>query len=245
MEHVCERFVHLVLDAPDLSRDSRPGQIVNVRVADGLEPVFRRPFGIFRSNGTVGILFEVRGRGTQALAQKQPGEMLDVLGPLGNTFTLPGPKDTDAVLIAGGIGAAPLLSLAEFLKDSGKRLTLLYGVRDKSYVFDTGKFQGTGCVIHVATDDGSAGVHGDVSQLFDRIPSESGTTRLYVCGPVAMMKCVQDFARARGLKGECLCEEVMGCGTGACRGCVIRTKNGYRTVCQDGPVFDLEEVIFE
>ena len=245
LENICDRFVHLVLDAEELSRVSLPGQILNVRVNDGLEPVFRRPFGIHRYNGTVGILFEVRGKGTQFLAQKKPGDMLDILAPLGNTFTLPEPEDKNIVFIAGGIGVAPLLSLAASIEDKGRKKVLLYGCRDKGYVFDKKRAKKAGCEMHIATDDGSAGVHGNISRLFDLIPAEKDRTRVYVCGPVVMMKCVQEFARANGLRGECLCEEVMACGTGACRGCVIKTIGGYKTVCQDGPVFDLGEVVFD
>ncbi len=235
----------MTLNAPVLARTCRPGQFVNVRVGNALEPFFRRPLAIYRvMQSSVEILVEVRGRGTEILAQKKPGDVLDVLGPLGNGFTMPDAAVSNVVFIAGGVGVAPLLSLAEALKGSGKNLTLLYGGRNQDYVFDLSAFQEAGCTVHVATDDGSVGKKGCVSVLFDQISGHAQTTRIYTCGPNPMMKAVQAWAKEHCIAGQCSCEEVMACGIGACLGCIILTNDGYRTVCHDGPVFDLQEVIF-
>lgn len=243
-QKICDRFVHLVLDAPSVVASCRPGQFVNVRVTEKLDPVFRRPFGIYRAQKNLEILYEVVGKGTGILAAKKAGEEIDILGPLGNGFTLPGKEISQVVLVAGGMGIAPLLALADALKGSGKKVTLLYGGRTKEYLFDMKPFEDDGCKIQIATDDGSAGAHGRVSVLFDKISTGKGTF-LYTCGPRPMMKSVQEFARKNAVPGQCSCEEVMACGIGACLGCVIKTTRGYQTVCHDGPVFDLQEVIFE
>lgn len=244
-QKVCERFIQVSLDAPALAKEGRPGQFLNVRVSDDLDPFFRRPFGIYRArNGSVDMLIEIRGKGTEMLADKKSGEVLDILGPLGKSFSFPDKKIKNVVMVGGGIGVAPLLSLADALKDSGKNLVLLYGARDSSYVFDLKAFKEDGCDVYLSTDDGSSGIKGRVSELFDKIPVDKEETFLYVCGPKPMMKSVQDFAEQNSLAGECSCEEVLACGIGACLGCVINTADGYKTVCHDGPVFDLKEVIF-
>jgi dihydroorotate dehydrogenase electron transfer subunit len=245
-QKVCERFIQISLDAPQLAKSGKPGQFLNVRISDELDPFFRRPFGIYHvHNGIVDMLVEIRGKGTAMLAERKPGEMLDILGPLGKSFSMPGKKIKNVVMIGGGIGVAPLLSMAEALKDSGKKMILLYGGRDSSYVFDLKFFKEAGCKVHIATDDGSVGMKGRISELFDKIPLSADDTMLCVCGPSPMMKSVQGFAKKHGLKGECSCEEVMACGIGACMGCVVKTTSGYKTACHDGPVFDLQEVIFE
>lgn len=244
-EKVCDRFIQMSLNAPDLAKTGKPGQFLNVRASETLDPFFRRPFGIYRfDEHRVDMLIEIRGQGTQLIAQKKPGDTLDVLGPLGKPFTMPSEKVTHVVMVGGGIGVAPLLSLADALKDSGKNLILLYGARDSSYIFDLNFFKDAGCETYVATDDGSAGKKGRVSELYDKVPLDAEKTLLAVCGPIPMMKSVQEFAQKNGLSGECSCEEVMACGIGACLGCVVKTTSGYKTACHEGPVFDLQEVIF-
>ncbi|MEW5895625.1 MAG: dihydroorotate dehydrogenase electron transfer subunit [Candidatus Omnitrophota bacterium] len=245
IEKVCDRFICVHLDAPLLAKTGKPGQFVNVRIQDTLDPFFRRPFGIYRVvDKTIKMLIEIRGKGTSLLAGKKPGDFIDVLGPLGKTFTPPAQKVKNVVLIAGGIGIAPLIAIAETLRNSGKNIFLLYGAKDKSYMFDFSQIRKDGCSVHIATDDGSAGSKGQVSTLFDLIPLNREETFIYTCGPNAMMKSVQQFAKQHGLSGECSCEEIMACGTGACLGCVVNTVEGYKTACHDGPVFDLEKVIF-
>lgn len=246
-QKVCERFFQISFDAPALAKSGKPGQFLNVRVSDDLDPFFRRPFGIYRTqNGRVDLLIEIRGKGTALLAERKSGETLDILGPLGGkSFMLPSEKIKNVVMIGGGIGVAPLLALVDALKDSGKNLILLYGARDSNYIFDLKIFEEAGCEVHIATDDGSVGIKGRISEVFDKIPLDNDETFLYTCGPAPMLKSVQDFARENNLSGECSCEEVMACGIGACLGCVVNTVNGYKTVCHDGPVFDLQEVIFD
>jgi dihydroorotate dehydrogenase electron transfer subunit len=106
------------------------------------------------------------------------------------------------------------------------------------------EFKDNGVKVHITTDDGSVGAKGRVCVLFDKIEKDPGHTFLYTCGPDPMMKAVQAFAAQHHLKGQAACEEIMACGLGACLGCSIETKSGFKTVCHDGPAFDLEEIIF-
>jgi dihydroorotate dehydrogenase electron transfer subunit len=121
---------------------------------------------------------------------------------------------------------------------------LLFGARSRNYVYPMKEFKDNGVKVHIATDDGSVGVNGRVSVLFDKISRDAAHTFIYTCGPNPMMKAVQEFAGQHGLQGQAACEEIMACGLGACLGCSIETKSGFKTVCYDGPAFNLDEVKF-
>jgi dihydroorotate dehydrogenase electron transfer subunit len=243
-EKLSPKYYRLSLDAKPILQKIRPGQFIHIRVSDDLEPFFRRPFSVYRAQRFVEIFYEPVGPGTRKLATKRGGDVLDILGPLGNQFSLPPLGVRQVVMIGGGIGVAPFLILSDYLKPKNYEMILLYGGRTREYVFDMKEFKKNGCRVYVATDDGSVGVKGKVSRLFSKINKDPASTMIYTCGPKAMMVAVQEFARRHHLHAEASCEEVMACGLGACLGCSIRTTSGYKTVCYDGPVFDLQEVIF-
>ena len=244
-ERLCPRFYKLSIDAPSIVRKIKSGQFIHIKVSDGLEPFFRRPFSVYRAKRHVEIFYEPIGQGTKMLAVKKKGDDLDVLGPLGNPFSLPPKGIKQIVMIAGGIGVAPFLMLSDILKEKRYELVLLYGARTKGHVYAMKEFKSNGCKIYVATDDGSVGVKGRVSELFSKIISDPKTTMIYACGPKPMIKSVQEFSKRHGLRAQAACEELMACALGACLGCSIKTTSGYKTVCYDGPVFDLAEVIFD
>jgi dihydroorotate dehydrogenase electron transfer subunit len=238
-------YLHLVLDATELAPRIKPGQFIHIKVTDGFEPLFRRPFSVFRAkSGKVEVFYDPIGRGTRILAAKEKGDSVDVLGPLGKPFTLPGKELKQVVFVAGGIGVAPFLLFADQLKTHKAEKILLYGARSKELTFSLTEFKKAGVKTFVATEDGSVGLKGRVTELFSKIAMDPATTMIYTCGPRAMMYAVQKFVKDSGLRGEGSMEEVMACGLGACLGCSIRTTKGYRTVCHDGPVFALEELIF-
>lgn len=238
-------FYRLSLDAPGLAGKARPGQFIHVRVDNGsLRPFFRRPFSVSRAQKHVEILYEVLGTGTALLSARKKGDRLDVLGPLGNGFRMPDKGIKQVALIAGGMGLAPFLFLSDFLKKKKVEVLLLYGARTAQHIFPLKEFKQNGCRVFVATDDGSAGRKGRVSVLYPEINPDPGATLIYACGPKPMLAGLQRFAQKHGLKGQASCEEVMACGLGACLGCAIKTTRGYKTVCNDGPVFDLDELVF-
>lgn len=245
-EKLSPRFYRLCLNAPSIRKDIKPGQFIHIRVTEGIEPFFRRPFSVYRADKYVEIFYEAVGPGTKLLAEKKKGDTLDVLGPVGQPFMDP-PKGTkQVVMVSGGIGVAPFMMLSDHLKkQKNLELVLLYGGRTKGHTFNMKEFKQNGCKVFVATDDGSVGTKGRVSQLFSKINLDPQTTFLYTCGPKAMMAAVQAFAGKHNLKGQAACEEIMACALGACLGCSIRTTSGFKTVCYDGPVFDLAEVIFD
>ena len=244
-EKLCPRFFRLCFDAPAIVRKIQPGQFVHIRTRDGLEPFFRRPFSVYRAQKYVEIFYEVVGPGTKILSLKKKGDTLDVLGPVGQPFTMPPKGIKQVVMIAGGIGVAPFLILSDVFKNKKLERILLYGGRTKGHVFNMKEFKNNGCKVHVATDDGSVGTRGRVDKLFSKIDLNPKTTFIYTCGPNPMMAAVQHFAKRHQLRGQAAREEVMACALGACLGCSIRTTKGFRTVCYDGPAFDLQEIILE
>lgn len=250
-EKLCPRFYRLCIDAKPILKKVLPGQFIHIRVNEGLQPFFRRPFSVYRAKKYVEVFYEAVGPGTKMLADKKKGDTIDVLGPVGTPFNMP-PKGTrQVVMIAGGIGVAPFLILSDALRRErgpafpAMELILLYGGRTKGHVYKMKEFKDNKCRVFIATDDGSVGVKGRVSKLFTKINTDPKSTYIYTCGPNAMMASVQAFARKHKLQGQAACEEVMACALGACLGCSIKTTDGYKTVCCDGPAFDLQTVIFK
>ena len=244
LKNVNAVYLRLTFKAPALAKTVRPGQFIHIKVSQGFEPFFRRPFSVYRAcDGKVELFFEPVGKGSRLLASMKKGDMLDVLGPLGNPFTLPSGDVKQVVFIGGGIGVAPLMLFSDVIRKHKAEKILLYGGRARAHTFPMIEFKKNKVKAFIATDDGSVGMKGRVSELFNKI-AISSSTMIYTCGPRPMMAAVQAFARTHGLKGEASCEEVMACGLGACLGCSILTSKGYRTVCHDGPVFDLNELVF-
>ncbi len=244
-EKLSPQYWRMVFDAPDLAGEVNPGQFVHIRTDDqGLQPFFRRPFSVYRAQKYVEIFYDAIGPGTRLLSLKKKGDIIDVLGPLGTPFALPPASTKQVVLIAGGIGIAPMLILSDVLKKKKYDLVLLFGGRDRGHVYPMKEFKDNGVKVHIATDDGSVGIKGRVSVLFDKINKDPSSTFIYTCGPNPMMKAVQVFAVQHHIPGQAACEEIMACALGACLGCSIETKHGFKTVCYDGPAFDLDEVKF-
>ena len=243
-EKLCPRFWRLCFDAKPIVKSVKPGQFVHIRTNDGFEPFFRRPFSVYRAQKYVEVFYEVVGPGTGLMSEMKKGDDIDVLGPVGTPFTLPSKEIKQVVMIAGGIGIAPFLLFSDILKKRKIDMTLLYGGRTRGHTYKMKEFKDNGVKTFVATDDGSVGTKGRVSKLFSKVKTDPKTTMIYTCGPNPMMAAVQDFVKKKNLRGEAACEEVMACALGACLGCSIQTTKGYKTVCYDGPVFDLNEILF-
>jgi len=222
----------------------RPGQFLNIRVDDGIDPLLRRPFSAYRvASSSIEIIFNVVGRGTGALRQKRPGDTLDVLGPLGVPFGYDSPDYDTAVLIGGGLGVAPLPILTARAHAAGKSVLTFLGGRSAGFV--VGEYLEN---LHVATDDGSKGYHGTVvdlarTTLAARPP---GRPKIFACGPTPMLKAVAEFALAESIPCEVSLEGPMGCGIGICQGCPVELageEKRYALMCKDGPVFDSRAII--
>jgi len=248
VEQLSEKNYRLTLDAPDIARSAKPGQFVMIRTGVGKDPLLRRPFSIHQTSsaGTLQIYFKVVGRGTDILAHVKAGESLSVFGPLGHGFNIK--ADSPAVLVGGGLGIAPMLFLAKELcrtvSDSSESVIILGG-REKDEVEPLLEdFRQCGFQLLTATDDGSLGYHGYVTEVLKSIEL-SGKCTVYACGPEAMMSGVSEYCQQKGILCQVSVESVMACGMGACLGCSKpRKSGGYTHVCLNGPVFNAEELVW-
>lgn len=246
-----DNYWHLEFESGVIARCASPGQFVNIKVSDGLEPLLRRPISIYGTSGArIKLFYEAIGKGTQILSSRKPGELLDIIGPLGNSFSL----NSRTIIVAGGMGVAPLVFLAEKLmevrtQNLAPRTLVLIGAKTKAQVLCAKEFKEFGCEIKIATDDGSAGFKGKVTELLKQILFKNSRTQelknsIYACGPRPMLKATAEIARENKINSQLSLEEHMACGIGACLGCVVSTKSGYKRVCKDGPVFSGEELIW-
>ncbi len=230
------------LNCPDIARTVKPGQFIMVKCDDFTLP---RPISVHKViNDSIALLFAVLadGKGTPWLAARQPDDIVHLVGPLGNGF--PVDKAEHLLLVAGGMGIAPLYFVADAAVQKGLSVTLLIGAKSDRLLYPAEQLP-FGVEVFTATDDGSAGKIGLVTQL---IPEHIGKVdRVFACGPLAMYRQIADNRTAlAGQDKEVLVslEAVMGCGHGACYSCTIKTKHGLQQVCKDGPVFNLSDLVF-
>lgn len=229
---VADKIFKLTVDAPELAKNSRAGQFVQVKIADEL--TLRRPLGIAGTkNGVITIFYRVVGHGTDILSKKCVGDHLNILGALGNGFSTPNGK---ILLVGGGMGLAPLLCAAEKFNSD-----VLIGGRNANEVnFWIDEFRPLVKNTFITTDDGSIGKKGFVIDLLHDIPRDYSD--IYTCGPEIMMRGVAKFAFDNNFPCQVSFERRMACGLGACLSCSIDTADGRRKVCKDGPVFDAKQV---
>lgn len=236
----------LILTSPDILNNSIPGQFYMIGTDNSYDPLLKRPFSILRqASEKVQFLYRIKGKGTEKMRQMKKGITVSLLGPLGNGYPLPG-KNLTPLLIAGGIGIASLFPLAEKL---AKNAYLFYGGRTKDDLFMLNELKDIVKELIISTDDGSAGEKGtavDVLNEFLTFNSQLSTFNflLYACGPSPMLEAVSKVALERGINGYISMEENMACGVGACLGCAVKTKKGYKRVCKEGPVFPIEEIVW-
>jgi dihydroorotate dehydrogenase electron transfer subunit len=225
----------LTLVAPQIAAGAQPGQFVMVAVP-GTQFHLRRPLSLHSADGErIRLLVEPRGEGSQALAAAGVADRLSVAGPLGTGFKL---DDIErALLVGGGIGTAPFQFAADALRARGVALTAAFGFRDERQARLAGAFEIDD--LWVATEDGSVGRRGTAVDLAREIGAGPRASVL-ACGPAPMLTAVRAWAAAAGLRGAASLEAHMACGTGACHGCVVATRDGYLRVCVEGPVFPFE-----
>jgi dihydroorotate dehydrogenase electron transfer subunit len=227
------------VEAGELAQNAKPGQFAQL-LAPG--KTLRRPISICElGEGTFRFVFQVRGEGTEILSELEPGEKLNLLAPLGNGFEL-GDLSRRALFVGGGIGVPPLLEAA---KRFGKNAVLAAGFRNAESVILQRDFESAGCKVLLATDDGSAGHHGLVTELAKGLEFDE----IFACGPAPMLRAVSTLAEERGVPCQVSLEERMACGIGACLGCAVKlrgeTDGYYGHVCKDGPVFDSRKVLWK
>lgn len=234
------------LEAPAIAKAAKPGQFVMVNC--GGDMVLPRPFSVHRvDGGQLALLFSVVGKGTMRLSQVKKGDTLNVFGPLGNGFRID-PNAKNLLLVAGGMGIAPLYFLAEAAAGAGKKVTLINGAKSRDCLLPVSLPQKyyekglppAGVNVVTATEDGSEGFKGLATQL---VPHYLNSIhQVFACGPAAMYQSMAKIPELKGRDVQLSLEIMMGCGVGVCYGCTIKTQNGLKQICQDGPVFEMGEV---
>ena len=244
-------YFNLVFRAPEMAAAAAPGQFTHIRIDRRQDRILRRPFSIHDTDpakGTVTVVYKVVGRGTAALSELAPGAWIDALGPLGRAYTPPA-SDALPVAVAGGYGAAAMFMLTR--KQPG---VLLMGARSSADVILTDRYRAAGYDVRVATNDGSQGTKGFVTDLIPALLAEDPGRKLffYGCGPHPMLMALAKLLRERKLDGELSVDHVMCCGVGACFACVVKVNDPgspdgwrYARSCSEGPVFPLADVYTE
>ncbi len=253
-------YFRMRFQCPEVSSEARPGTFLTLRVSELREPLLRRPFTIYAydtDSGWLDIVYKVVGVGTWLMSEVGEGEKMDILGPLGNGFTIPR-NEKKILLAAGGTGVAALYSLAQSIlaQRHGVEITLLTGGAGSQDIICVDDFEEMGVQVLVATEDGSMGEMGLLTDLLgDQLEGslEMDDVELFSAGPREMLKKVARLAETYSIPCTVSLEGRMGCGIGACLGCVIRVFTDpldvvippmpvYRRICRDGPVFDAAEI---
>ena len=242
----------LVLRSPSVAPAVEPGQFVHVRVPNLGESILRRPFSVFSTNGDeLAILYKNVGRGTRTLQHLRRDETISIVGPLGHGFPAPDAAKFP-VLVAGGYGMAALHLTA---RASALKGVAFFGGRTAADILCVREFLALGWDVQVATEDGSLGTKGRVTDVFDAWKAGAGRDRVpefFACGPNGMLKAVAQRALANGWTAWVSMDSNMGCGVGACLTCVVKTRANPETTdwtwsraCREGPVFECRQVVWE
>jgi len=236
---------------PDICRQTQPGQFIHLKINGLRDRILRRPFSICNvaDDGILTVVYKVVGTGTEVLAELPPGTVCDLLGPLGKPFSLPQPDELP-VLVAGGYGSAATYLLAQRSPVKG---LLLLGARSRTDLILTDRFAAAGFTVRTATNDGSAGIKGLVTDLVTAVIQENPGRKLrfYGCGPHGMLMALGKQILAAGYDGELSLDHLMCCGIGACFACVVKVKADtpegwrYARTCKEGPVFPASRVYYE
>lgn len=246
-------YVLLTFRHPEIAAQARAGQFVMIKAGTSADPPLRRPFSIMSVDpeaASFTLFIKAIGDGTRALAALEPGQLAQCLGPLGRPFAPPA-GGAEALMVAGGYGIAPFLMLSRELASAGKPGRVFYGGRTLSDLQLRSPFGATGVPLVAATEDGSLGHRGRVTEPLEaHLDAIGGRPTLYACGPDALLHAVARIAERRGLDCQVSLDPWMGCGLGTCLGCVVwiqkpaEARPRYRCACTEGPVFDARLVVW-
>ena len=238
------KSTYLLLQSDEPLEDIKAGQFVQVKVDDAAHTYLRRPISIHDvdyQNRTITLLVQRVGEGTNKISDTEINDTLNIIYPLGNGFTMPEDKNAKVVLVGGGIGIAPMYYLGKVLKEKGLEPVFVLGGRSKEDLIMLDKFSSVG-EVYITTNDGSLGEQGFVTQ--HSVWKEKKFDMIYTCGPKPMMMAVANLARENDICCEVSLENLMACGLGACLCCVENTIEGHVCVCKEGPVMNINKLLW-
>ena len=248
-------YHHMVFAVDKMAAACKPGNFVAISVGGEQSAlVLRRAFAIYRTSdkgpmgGSIELVVAPHGQGSKWLCAQNVGEFIDIVGPLGTSFGVP-TTNANTLLIGGGYGSAPLFALAEVLKNRGCRVDMVLGASTASKIYAPLEGKRSVSSLTLTTDDGSTGIHGQISEAIPRLIRENATEVIYSCGPMGMLSAISKIAMEFDIPHQCAVEEAMACGIGVCMTCVVPVKNDGEIKmvrsCIDGPVMDGSEIIWD
>lgn len=232
------------LEVPDIASEAKPGQFVMVKCGSDNEMLLRRPLSIHqKDDGKIAVLFRVSGKGTDWLSERGKDDTLSIIGPLGNGFDISS-RSQNLLLVAGGMGIAPLVFLAQEAVSRNYNVTLLCGAASKNELYPKNMLPSQVRYLP-ATDDGLTGRQGFITDLLPAYIDR--TDQVFACGPLPMYRTLIDKKNEllKRKPTQLSLEMRLACGHGVCYGCTVSTRRGLKQVCQDGPVFDIKDVILD
>ncbi|OQY20138.1 MAG: dihydroorotate dehydrogenase electron transfer subunit [Desulfobacteraceae bacterium 4572_35.1] len=256
---IADGYFRMAILAPGYTRAAQPGQFVMLRIQEQIQPLLRRPFGIYRAAAMpaqcsglperefVELIYKVVGKGTTLMTTLKPGDSVELLGPLGEGFTIDS-NINNHLLVGGGIGIVPLYMLAQQLCKRGDKVRLLMGGRSRDDILCISEFERLGVDVNIATEDGSLGETGLVTAVLERELLNFPQAGVYACGPMPMLSAVQAICCSAHVLLQVSLEALMACGIGACLGCVVPGREHsddtpqYLCTCRQGPVFAAEDL---
>lgn len=242
---IAEVYYHIKIQCAGLAKEVKEGQIIYIRCNNLADPLLRRPFSIYRFDETEGIVefvYIVKGKGTEIVKKLRPGDAIDLLGPGGRCYELA--AGVKAICIIGrGVGIASVVSIAEKARKLGIHVTAILSGRTETAVISRDFLSEIGCDVASVNDQENTSSPEHVTQLLEAAINRYGIGQIFTCGSNRIGRLVRDVSRKYNIPAYVSLEERMACGIGICYGCVCETKNGYKTVCKDGPVFAIEEVV--
>ncbi len=249
---IASHIWELTFEAPLVSSFYKgAGQFILIQVGSGWEHPLRRPMSIASCNEkTMSIIYKIFGEGTSILSKKKVDDSINILGPLGNTFTVL--DNSKNIFIGGGVGLAPIQNLWNRFHNDIENNYLIVGAKNRQEHIHSHNPSGH---VYLTTDDGSSGIHGSVMNPLNSLCNQFRPSHIFACGPEPMLKAVQEFARIKNLSAQLSIESYMGCGVGICQGCVVsRFQNAhekhsyhkqYSLVCTEGPVYNSKDITFD
>ncbi len=248
-------YHHMVFAVGEIAAAARPGNFVALSVGgENSASILRRAFAIYRATdkgllgGTLELVVAPHGSGSKWLCSLQIGDFVNLIGPLGTAFGIP-TTAANTMLIGGGYGSAPLFALAELLKNRGCRVDMVLGASTASKIYAPLEGKRSVSSLTLTTDDGTAGVHGQITESIPRLIREFNTEVIYSCGPMSMLNSINKIAQDFDLVHQCSVEESMACGIGVCMTCVVPVKFNEEIkmlrTCIDGPVMDGSSIIWD
>lgn len=240
------RLFSIELESPSIASALLPGQFVHMQVPGMPDKILRRPFSVYKTNaqaGSITILYQVVGAGTEVLSQVAPGAVSSIIGPIGNTWSPP--ESAHALLVGGGVGAAPLFMLAEQLSRTASSLSVVLGAQTKDALVTYEDYCAlAGVDVIPATDDGSFGYAGFCTGPAQELLDSGTIDYVATCGPDPLIRIVSSLAEQANIACEVSLEKRMACGVGACLSCTVDTAEGKKRCCVDGPIFDARKVVW-